>query len=156
MVRETRQEAIAGERRRRKSDTLDKINGLKMALPPEFRDDPEYYYYWANDTEARIYDLTVDDDYEVVRTSKHEASEDDRVRRPVGQSADGKPIYAQLLRKPMRYKLEDEAEKERRLKAQEDRIVSVPANDGDGLKQSESYVATSSIRRGGFKPNVPI
>lgn len=139
MTRETRQEAVAADRRRRKNSTLDRMQGLKMALPPEFEGDKEHHYYWANDTNSRVYDLTVRDDYDVVRTAKPEASDEDRVRLPVGSDENGQPVYAVLLRKPIESRRLDMAEREAAIREHERSLQKNGAPTADGSERVNGY-----------------
>ncbi len=154
MTRETRAGQVATERRRRKNDTLDRINGLKLALPPEFAT-PEaqakHHYVWANDVPGRLYDLTVNDDYDVVSKSGAEATDEDRVTRPVGTDEGGKPVYAVLVRKPMEFHLEDRKAKDQRLKDQEKALKRAPPKT-EGLSEDLAYVASASINSGRYTP----
>lgn len=145
-MRPERTDEIKAERRRRTDNTLDRMTQLKLALPPEFRDDKNHQYYWANDVGTRIYDLTKDDDYDHVTLSKAEASENDRVRRPVGQNEDGSPIYAYLLRKPMEYHLADRAEKDAVIKEQQDQLLRKPGGLAGSEAAGLTVHASSSIK----------
>lgn len=155
MTRETRQEQVATERRRRKSDTLDRINGLKMALPPEYATpeaQKEHHYYWANDVPGRIYDLTVNDDYDVVQRPGAEASDDNRVTRPVGTDEGGKAVNAVLLRKPMEFHLEDRKARDQRLRDAEQQL-NRKAPAAEGLSPDVAYTSQSNtIKAGGYTP----
>lgn len=154
MSRTPRAEAIQGERRRRRADTLDRIHGRKLNIPPEFRDDPDHDYYWANDDNSRIYDLTVEDDYDHVTMSRPEASEEEKVRRPVGTKATGEPMYAYLLRKPKVFVEEDRAKKLAAIDEREQGIMrSAKTAPEDDRPADVSYVARgNSIKRGTYSP----
>ncbi len=154
-MRTPRNEEIATERRRRKADTLDRINGLKLELPPELaeaEDRGNWHYYWANDVGSRVYDLTVNDDYDPATLSKAEATDGDRVKRPVGQNDDGSPTYAVLLRKPMHFHLEDQKAKDRRLRDQEKQLATRAQVDASGNAAPDLVVREASIKHGGYTP----
>lgn len=154
MPREARTTAIQGERRRRKADTLDRLHGRKLNLPPECRDDPENDYYWANDTDDRIYSLTKEDDYDHVTRSNPESSEEEKVRRPVGTKESGEPLYAYLLKKPKAFADEDRAEKARRIDQLERTLIRSPKTDPEhSLPEGVTYTPDgNSIKRGPYQP----
>lgn len=150
--RTPRAEAIAGERRRRKDDTLNRIAGQKLAIPAEFASDTTHSYRWINDKEDRVYDLTVNDDYDIVTRSGVEASDDDRVRRPVGQDENGKPLYAVLVRKPIEFVKEDRAERDKALREGENQLKR-KAPPAEGLSADHAYTSeTNTIKAGGYTP----
>lgn len=152
MPRGIRAEAIQGERRRRRDADLDKTHHMKLALPAEFANDKEHAYYWANDDNSRIEDLTVRDDWDICTLSDHEASDGDKVRRQVGTKKTGEALYAYLLRKPMDYYEEDKRKgAERIAKSEQDLVSQVPGNIPQA---TNAYVASGSSikRRGAYAP----
>lgn len=154
MARQPRAQAIQGERRRRKDSTLDRVHDLKLALPAEFEGDTEYDYRWANDQGSRLFDLTKRDDWDLCGSENPEASDEDRVRRPVGTDKLGKPIYAYLVRKPKAFVEEDRKVKEERLQQMEAGLVTGVKSTAEDTRPDEvSYASPSnSIRRGAFTP----
>lgn len=152
MPRGVRAEAIQGERRRRRDMTLSREHHLKLALPAEVADDKEHAYYWANDENSRIADLTIRDDWDHVSLKGHEASDEDRVRRQVGTKKTGEPLYAYLLRKPMEYYQEDKRRgAEQNAEAEQKLLTQAP---GDIPQSAGAYVAPGSSirRRGAYAP----
>ncbi len=154
MARQPRAQAIQGERRRRKDSTLDRVHDLKLALPPEFEDDKDHDYRWANDTGSRLYDLTKRDDWDLCGSENPEASDEDRVRRPVGTDKLGKPIYAYLVRKPKTFVEEDRMAKESRLQDMEKGMLqSAKTSPEDTRSDDVSYVVPgNALKRGAFTP----
>ena len=151
-MRPTRTDEIQGERKRRKADNLDRMAGMKLGIPPEFQDDKEHYYFWANDVGTRVYDLTTNDDYDVVKSATPEANAQDALRKPVGTDEGGRPIYAQLLRKPLDYVKADEKARDEAMKEQE-RSLSRRPETADGDLQGTGYVTKgSTIKHGGYTP----
>lgn len=146
MARQARAEAVQTERRRRRDDTLDRIHGLKLALPVEFRNDPNYEYRWINDENSRVHDLTVEDDWEICRIKGVEAGDDDKVRRVMGTKKNGAQMDGYLVRKRKEWVEEDRRKKSAIVTADEQAALSAsPSNSPDG-----AYVAPgSSIRRRG-------
>lgn len=154
MARQPRAQAIQGERRRRKDSTLDRIHDLKLALPAEFEDDKDYDYRWANDVGSRLFDLTRRDDWDLCGSENPEASDEDRVRRPVGTDKLGKPIYAYLVRKPKTFVEEDRKVKEERLRDMEAGLVTSSKTSPEDTRPDDVAYAlpSNSIRRGAFTP----
>lgn len=154
MPRTPRAQAVQGERRRRRADTLDRIHGRKLSIPPEYRDDKDHEYYWANDVDSRIYDLTVDDDYDHVTRSNPEASEEEKVRRPVGTKPTGEPMYAYLLRKPKVYAEDDRKERLATIEEREKGILRSPkTSPEDDRSEDVSYVVWgNTIKHGPYSP----
>lgn len=152
MPRGIRAEAIQTERRRRRDGSIDKMHHMKLALPAEFANDKDHAYYWANDENSRIEDLTVRDDWDKCEIAGHEAGETDTVRRQVGTKKEGGALYAYLLRKPMDFYEEDKRKgAERNAKNEEALVSQVPG----GIPQATgAYVAPGSSikRRGAFAP----
>lgn len=151
-MRPTRTDEIQGERKSRKAENLDRMAGMKLGIPPEFQNDKEHYYFWANDVGSRIYDLTTTDDYDVVESANPEANAQDALRKPVGTDEGGRPIYAQLLRKPMVFMEQHAKSRDETMKEQE-RNLSRRPETADGDLQGTGYVAKgSTIKHGGFTP----
>jgi hypothetical protein len=78
---------------------------------------------WANDDGMRLQDLTQNDDYDYVTYNEigwsvgegnitPERQPGEKVSRIVGKTAEGKPLYAYLLKKRLEYVQEDIAAKE--------------------------------------------
>ncbi len=145
---------VQSDRRRRQPGTLDRMAKTKLAIPAEFADDKAHYYFWANDTGSRVYDLTHDDDYDVVKSSRSDATENDPCRRPVSTGEDGRPVYAQLLRKRVEHVKDDERERDKERRAQERQLSVKPKTDDNGDAESADrvYVKESSIKHGGYTP----
>lgn len=154
MPRPARQEAVQTERRRRRADSLDRMHGRKLGIPAQFRDDKEHVYYWANDDSTRIYDLTVEDDYDVVKITNPETSEEEKVRKPVGTKESGEPLYAYLLRKPREFAEEDQRAKETAIQEREKGMLrSAKTAPEDNRPDEVSYVVPgNSIKRGAYAP----
>lgn len=147
MVRPARAEVVAEGRKRRNPQTLDRIHHLKLALPVECQNDPAHYYYWANDDNSRIADLTLRGEYDHVVLKGIESDDQDRVRRQVGVK-DGKPLYSYLLRQPMEFRIEDQMARAAVVTKKEDAMITeAPA---DLPPSAQAYVAKGSgIRRQG-------
>ncbi len=154
MPRGVRAEAIKDERRRRRPETLDRIHGLKLAIPAEFRDDQVHTYRWINDVNQRVTDLTKDDDWNICVPGGAEGSQEDGVRRVV-ETRDGKPVYAYLARKRKDWYDADKKAASARNDAREDAFLKRPETDPSDPRASATlYVAKGSSikRRGAYAP----
>jgi hypothetical protein len=124
----------------------------KLALPAEFRDDPNYAYRWINDDNSRVYDLTVEDDWDICTLKGTEAGDDDKVRRPVGTKKNGDPLYAYLVRKKKEYFDEDKRREAARVAGEEQQLLVRPPTDGSPDSATNYVTAGSSIKRGTYAP----
>lgn len=152
MPRQARAEAVQTERRRRTDGTLNRMLHQKLALPAEFRDDPNYTYRWINDDNSRVYDLTVEDDWDICKLKGTEAGDDDKVRRPVGTKKSGDPLYAYLVRKKTEYFVEDKRRDAARVAGEEQQLLVRPPTDGSPDSANSYVAAGSSIKRGTYAP----
>lgn len=151
MPRQPRAEAVQTERRRRRDDTVDRVHQRKLAIPAEFRDDKDHEYRWINDVNDRVHALTVEDDWDICRSSRAEGGADDRVRRTVGKD-DGQPIHAYLVRKRKDWFEDDARKRAAAVSGSEQHLLTKPPTD-DPSAQATMYVAEgSSIRRGAYAP----
>jgi hypothetical protein len=110
-VLRSRKAEIRRERRRRDTE----IDGARMrlAIPTEYKNDPDHEYRWINDDKARVHDLTIMDDWDAVKADDIENHHGaNSVRRQVGTKASGEPLFAQLVRKPRDLCDEDRAKKQ--------------------------------------------
>ncbi len=97
-------EAEEGRLRRRRLDgTLDRMQELRMSVPPQVREqNPDREFRWFNDTGNRIHNKTVMDDWDKV---------DGVDPLIVGTNRDGTPLKAYLCMKPTEFIREDEQRK---------------------------------------------
>lgn len=153
MPRGVRAEVVRDERRRRRPETLDGMQRLKLALPSEFRDDPNFTYRWVNDDGSRIHDLTVEDDWDICTRAAHEGAEEDRVSRIVGKKENGQPLVAYLARKRLDWFEQDKQANSAQNNAREDAMLKRPEMDDPRAGQHVYVAAGSSIkRRGAYAP----
>lgn len=132
MTGRPRREQVAQERRRRKPGTLDSNADLKLQVPEELRAKyPDQSFRFINDSDNRIYDKTVRDDWSKV---------DGFEPIPVGSDKFNKPIYAHLCMKPTEYLREDAAERVKATQEQEKAIMRGQTGAAEGLSSGESYV----------------
>jgi hypothetical protein len=109
------------ERRRKRGNT--QLPGLKLSVNEALLDRKNYVYRWINDNGGRIEDLTVNDDYDLVRDPTKEMKDDNGnegalVSKVVGTTDNNQPIRAYLARKPKPYFDADQIEKRKVLDAQ--------------------------------------
>ena len=143
-TRETREQEVRQERRRRTDTTIDGGQRLKLAVPPEVEArlkaegrTPR----WINDEGNRMHQLTKLDDYDKVEGV-------DPV--PVGTDKEGKPIYAHLCSKPTAFIEEDRAKLDEPRKETE-RALLRGKNPDDPIAGNDSFYAdeANAITRGG-------
>jgi hypothetical protein len=110
----TRADQEKTERRRQRGNTV--LPGLKLSVREELLDRKNFTYRWINDNGGRIEDLTVADDYDLVRDPKKEIKDDNGnegalVSKIVGTTENNQPIRAFLARKPKQFYDADHKEK---------------------------------------------
>lgn len=108
--RRPRAEMVAGERRRRKVGSLDRMVQMKLdCIDPGDLDLANYVYRWVNDEPGKLRMATRSDDYDFVPASELGESFDaestdsessERVRMVCGSDKQGNPIYTYLCKKP--------------------------------------------------------
>jgi len=137
-------DAVVTQRRRRNGSG---IIGTRMGVNESLLDFSRFSYRWINDAPARIYNKTIEDDWDMVTNDGgvKEASADlgTAVSHVVGANKDGSPLRAYLCRKPKTYFDEDQAAKVAELDRQLNELRR--GNAPDGSPQSD-YVPHSGIR----------
>lgn len=108
-TRPPRAEAVAEERRRRRSDMAVDPALERFGVTADILDHDQYVYRAGIDKGMRLHNLTVRDDYDFVNLSGEKAAgaTEKGVVRYVAEVVDGRPVYAYLLRKLKRYADED-------------------------------------------------
>ena len=132
------------ERRRR--DTEIDGHRMRLAIPPNFKDDKENEYRWINDDKSRVFDLTKQDDWDKVPSGGDGANS---VRRQVGTKVNGDPLWAHLVRKTKAYCEEDRAKQQAVLDETFTQLASGKRGDDANLGGEAGYIATDiSIQDG--------
>lgn len=116
MVRE--EDEQPQQRRRRAGDVT--TNSV-LSVPEAILDRDKYEYRWVSDEGPRLYNLTVNDDYDVVTKEGKKAEQgdsgygDDAYRVQSGIKADGSgaPLFMYLCRKPKKWAENDRNERRR-------------------------------------------
>lgn len=141
----TRQDTIKAERRRRNTDALEGKR-RRLAVNEASLDRDKYEYRFANDVGGRIFDLTQNDDWEVVPNDGNQTSvsEGTNVARNVGTTDKGEGIRSVLLRKPRKYYNDDEAAKQRRIDETESSIRGGTPQGAAG--DGKEYVPSGGIQ----------
>lgn len=146
--RADRQTQERQERRRRRPDTIDGSQALKLAIPPDVKARLEREGRtprWINDEGNRLVQLTKYDDYDPVEGVEPVY---------VGTTKDGKPIKAHLHSKPNDFIREDQIKKDQRRREIEKAMLrgKVPGDPhSHDEKYSSGYVdEASKITRGGL------
>lgn len=134
------------ETQRRRKDRLGVI-GNKLAVNESLLNFSEFTYRWVNDTPARIFAKTKEDDWDIVHQDGTEVKDGadlgSAVSQVVGSKKDGSPLVAYLCRKPVAWHEADQAEKMRDLDTQLAELRR--GNSRDGAKQAD-YVPAEGIR----------
>lgn len=143
MSRPDRQAEVAQQRRRRQPGTLDRMDQLKLAIPDKAREsNPNSTFRWVNDTPGRMHNLTIKDDWDVVK---------DVEPIPVGQDQAGQPIYARLCAKPLEFWKEDQREKAKHIADQQKELIR--RGDTKIPEADSTYVPEgNSIQTRAFEP----
>lgn len=133
--------------RQRRRKTPAGINGKRLAVSESSLDFNRYAYRWVNDTPARIFSKTKEDDWDIVRKDGRmiDDSSDlgNAVSHIVGRNPDGSPMVAYLCRKPRGYFDDDQRDKLADLDRQLEQMRV--GNNADGSSQSD-YVRDGAIR----------
>jgi hypothetical protein len=141
-----RQDAIKAERRRRNTDAL---GGRRRKLAVTGKLDTENFEYrWANDEGTRLHELTVEDDWEVVKDRSGTLKIDGagtgaEVAVPVGVGETGKGLRSILLRKPRKFYEDDK-------RAEQRRIDETEAGMKQGVTPGSGQDAQAYVPRGGI------
>jgi HEPN domain-containing protein len=133
-ARQPRAEAVAEERRRRKTDTGLDPSLSRFGVTADILDLDKYIYRAAEDRGMRLHQLTEADDYDFVTVKGEKASSAaaEGVVRYLAGTVDGKPVYSYLLRKLKKYADEDRAERARRVDAEiKSRLTETPDDAPD-------------------------
>lgn len=130
----------ATQRRRQERPTSNQAvdpTHRRYGVPADFFDREKYSYYSAVDKGSRLYDLTVNDDYDFV-TKDGKAATGSEGRAGEGAlryqsgTVDGAPQYTYLLRKPMKFAAEDREKKVAKIDADEKaRLKRIPEDAPD-------------------------
>ena len=141
-------EEVRAERRRR-TDTSQEYN-TRLSVNEGLMDRHKYAYRFINDTGGRLHELTVNDDWDVVKDPRVKSDNDNQgapVRKLVGSNQDGSPIYAYLCRKLKTYYVADRKSKAKRtddLEAELKRGVVRPITV-DGVKEATASTADPTV-----------
>lgn len=142
--RRSRDEEIIPERRRRSDiNTI----GKRLAVNTDKLDFDKYVYRWVNDTDARLYRLTKQDDWDIIQQDGSVLKDSNSdlgnaVSEPVGTKPDGSGMKAYLCRKLLRFHNEDQKMKQTELDEQLARMRR--GNDAQGASQGD-YVPNGGI-----------
>lgn len=141
-----RKEEVKAQRRRRKDFGVNA--NLKLHIP-ESAKDPNKVYRWINDTaEGRMSQKTVYDDYDPVTAkdlrgfvdTNKDAGEGTPIKRVVGKTSAGEPLYAYLCAKPREYYEEDKKQEQARIDAQEAEMKRNVPKHTEGIEQGKAYM----------------
>ncbi len=137
-------EAMPERRKRAEIDTT----GKRLAVRTDVLDLEKYVYRWMNDSDVRLFRMTKQDDWDVVKQDGTVIKDDnadlgDAVSVPVGTKPDGSPLKAYLCRKLRRFYDDDQKTKQTELDEQLARMRR--GNDAKDAAQGD-YVPNGGIR----------
>lgn len=136
----SRSQQITAERRRRSSDTLTGRR-RKLSVNEAALDRENFVYRWVNDEAGgtRVYDLTTNDDWEVVSDREGKIRPNgtgSEIATHAGTGDTGSPVRAVLLRKPKDWHEADQAEKQRHIDNLE---AGMRAGQSPGVGSTEGF-----------------
>jgi hypothetical protein len=116
--RKPRSEEVT-ERRRNRSG----VSGQRLGVAMSQLDFEKFKYRWVNDTPARLFAMTREDDWDIVQQDGGSVKDDaadlgSAVSQIVGTAPDGSALKAYLCRKPIAYWREDQRMKSAELDKQ--------------------------------------
>lgn len=140
-----RTEQVKTERRRRNSDSLSGKR-RRLAIDESKLDRENYEYFLAKDTGSRVYDLTVNDDWDVVSDRSGKDNDGSGTGSEVAVHAGAGERHV-LLRKPKHFADEDKARAQRRIDDQEAALKNgvVPGGDMSGSYVPDGQKAPMSV-----------
>jgi hypothetical protein len=143
--RQSRAEEQLPERRKR---TETDMTGKRLAVRNDLLDFDKFKYRYINDSDTRLYQLTRQDDWEVMTQDGQALKPDSTdmgsaVSIPVGTRPDGSPMRAYLCRKLRRFYEDDQKMKQTELDEQlaQLRLGNSAKGEGQG-----DYVPSGGIR----------
>lgn len=161
--RQDRADTVAGERRRRRGGTLNRMVQYKLdCIPAENLDLDNFVYRWVNDEPGKMRMATQLDDYDFVQS--HELGADfnleatdsessERVRMFSGRDQHGNPVFTYLVKKLREFWIEDNEEVvERREAMMAGRVYE---GDADGAVDAKGNPAAEYRPGGSDKFYVP-
>ena len=161
-----RAEAVTVERKSRRGGALDVGSQLKMGLPPSWYepggviDSKEWVSRWVNDDGNNVWMLQHRDDYDFVPLPEGQSAADlglvvdsrsdsTRISMPVGRREGGGELRAYLMRKPLDFWNQHQAEILEITKRQElGRLSGADVSADGGIDAQHAYApAGNSLRR---------
>lgn len=144
-ARRSRDDEEATERRRRQdADTTGKRLAVNMGL----LDHSRFAYRWVNDAPARLFQLTQQDDWDIVKANGDAVKADntdlgDAVSIVVGTKPDGSALRSYLCRKPRRYFDEDRQKRQTEL---DEQLAQLRRGNTAAGEMQGDYVPSGGIR----------
>ena len=142
---------IKSERRRRDGISLSGYRD-RLHVDEQLLDRENFSYRWINDEPGRVYQMTQQDDWDIVSDRDSDSGMGSETANQVGSGAEGSPLRAILVRKPKEYFDEDKNKKQRHIDEAESAMQSSGDNPGvtPGAKQDGQYQPRSQtvISRG--------
>ena len=137
------QRTEAPKRRRQHSNVV----GRRLAVNESILDFDNFNYRYINDTPARMFAMTKQDDWDIVRNDGGVIKEDstdlgDAVSVIVGAAVDGSGLRAYLCRKPRKFWAEDQKQKQEELDKQ---LSALRKGESAKGESQGDYVPNSGI-----------
>ena len=143
--RRSRKETEASANARRRKDRGGVI-GKRLGVAESSLDFKNFAYRWVNDTPARIYTMTKEDDWEIVMQDGTELKDDSdmnaAVSHVVGTNREGNRMNAYLCRKPIAYY---NADRDERIAALARELEELKLGNDRSGKALSDYVPSTGI-----------
>lgn len=137
-------EQLPERRRRQEMDTV----GKRLAVNTNLLDHDRFAYRFINDAPARLFQMTQQDDWDIVKQDGSIVKPDstdlgDAVSVVVGTKPDGSPLRSYLCRKPRKFYEDDQKKKQTDLDEQLAQLRRGNTKAGD---LQGDYIPTSGIK----------
>ena len=146
--------ATQERQRRRKPGSINAMAGKRLTVDTS-KLDPNYEYRWINDDPGRVYQMTENDDWDIVENHEIKtdaAGQGSEVSAIVGKTDSGEGKRAFLVRKLKEWHDEDQAEKQKQVEETDEAIRRGKLAEADAEAQSmagHAYVPEAGIN---YKP----
>lgn len=132
--------------RRRRTNSLSG-NRDRLSVDENLLDKDKYVYRWINDEGARIHQMTVTDDWDIVSDREQASGTGSEIAEQVGSGEKGNPLRAVLVRKLKDLFDFDKAAQQRQIDDQERGLTT---NVAPGTESENMYQPTTktTITRG--------
>ena len=132
--------------RRRRTNSLSGHRD-RLSVDENLLDKDKFAYRWINDEGARVHQMTVQDDWDLVTDREQASGAGSELAEQVGAREKGNPLRAVLVRKPKDLFDADKAAQQRRIDDQERGLTTdvAPGTESENMYQPTTK---TSITRG--------